>query len=197
MGLIAVLKNLVRATRKNGTKVNDYVCDIGGAEFVTAEGFGTPGDDSAPLTSDLMFILPASGTGRAVCLGFIDPKAEQLAQAGERRLYSRNAGGARVAQVWIKADGAIKIENASGSWELRPDGSNRAQNASGYHELGADGTLDANGTIIAPNGDITCPGKITAQEIAAPSIKAAGLELAGHKHSNGTAGDGNTGVNLP
>lgn len=197
MGLIGFIKSLTRAVRRDGTKVDEYVADLGGEEFLTVEHFGTAGDDSPARSEDRVAIFGITGRGRAVCLGYIDAKNEQLAQQGERRLYSRDGSGNRVAQTWLKSNGSVRTENASGSYELKPDGSVRTENASGYYELKADGTVDANGTTIAPNGDVTCPGKITAQEIAAPSIKAAGLELAGHKHSNGTAIDGNTGVNLP
>lgn len=178
MGLIGFIKSLTRATRQDGTKVDEYVVDLGGDEFLTAEHFGPAGDDSPARTDDRVAIYGITGRGRAVCLGFIDANNEQLAQQGERRLYSRDGAGDRVAQVWLKGNGSVRTENASGYYELKPDG-----------------TVDANGTTIAPNGDITCPGKVTAQEIVAPSIKVNGKELNNHSHPGVTPGGANTGPN--
>lgn len=196
MGLIGTVKQVLRRLR--AVPVDDIEADLGGNDLATAENFAPIGEDSQCLPGDLVFAVDKTGEGRVVSVGFIDPKAEQLAAAGERRLYSRDGEGSRVAQIWLKNTGEILLENAEASAKLLPDGAIELKNGNGSVTLGEDGVVNANGSTIATDGDITCPGTIKAAKVEAPSIEAAGLELAGHLHTKGTDPvTGNTGPNLP
>jgi hypothetical protein len=70
-------------------------------------------------------------------VGYLDPKNEQKAAAGEKRIYSRDGGGNTVVELWLKADGSALLSNGTGAIELKPDGE-----------------IDLNGATITPEGDI-------------------------------------------
>ena len=164
MGLIAVVKNVLKATRQ--AAVHDVEVDLGGNELATAEAFAPTGEDSVPLVGDLAYVAGRSGQGRGVLLGHIDPDNEQLAEEGERRMYSRSSDRRRVAQVWVKNTGEVTVENDNGYFTLRPDG-----------------TVDANTATIDPQGNITSPGTVKAQKFEGPSAVIGGKEINNHNHN--------------
>ena len=121
----------------------------------------------------------------AAAVGYLDPKANQTAGAGEKRIYSRDGSGAQVAQVWLKADGTVVVNNSTGMITMAPAG-----------------TINLNGVEIDPSGNITGPGDATFSNGAVTgdtvealtSLIAALLEMVGHTHPAGTP-PGNTGPN--
>lgn len=137
-----------------GVSVTDVKMNPGGGPNVTAEHFQPAGDDSAALPGDFGFAAPGPQAGRFAVLGYVDALNAPMAAPGEKRTYSRRPDGAAVAQIWLKGDGTILIENANGSFEIRPDGSQRGENAAGYYELQAGGTFVANGARLTPDGDV-------------------------------------------
>ena len=211
MGGIGKLLSFVRQAR-NGANVSDTTVDPGGGPNLTAEHFAAPGDDSHPLPDDFVLLLPVRQTGRAAAAGYLDPKNEQLAAAGERRLYARDGDGNRVATVWIKNTGEVLVENDNGSVKLRPDGGTITTSPGATHDVKADGTvvgdngtgsftlapdgsytaqngagsiqLQAGGNVVINGVTITPAGAIsTPTSIASPSIQANGIEVAGHNHT--------------
>lgn len=171
MGFIATIKN-VFASNRNGTAVREYTVDGGGDDSITVDGYGTPGDDSPALPSDLIHCADGTGEGRANAAGFIDPGNELLAAPGERRLYSRDSAGGKKTQVWLKGDGSILIDT--------------------------DANVTINNATIDPEGNIVSPGTITADNIIGNlSVKAAGKEVVGHDHDilSGSSSPGPTGPN--
>lgn len=185
MGGIGKILSFVRRTR-NGAKVSDTTVDPGGGPNLTAEHFAPPGDDSHPLPGDFALLVPLRQTGRAAAGGYVDPKNEQLAAAGERRLYARDGSGNVVATVWIKNTGEVLVENDNASVTLGPDGSYTADNGAGSIQLQPGGNVVINNVTITPAGAISTP-----TSIASPSIKADGVEVAGHNHTqpNDSNGD--------
>lgn len=211
MGGIGKLLSFVRRSR-NGANVSDTTVDPGGGPNLTAEHFAAPGDDSHPLRDDFVLLMPLRQTGRAAAAGYLDPKNEQLAAVGERRLYARNESGTVVATVWIKNTGEVLVENDNGSITLQPDGGTVTESPEATHTVAADGTVagsnEAGSFTLAPDGSytaangagsiqlqaggnvvingviITPAGAIsTPTSIASPSIQANGVEVAGHNHT--------------
>lgn len=152
----------------NGVNFSDVKFDTGGGNIHTGEHFSAPGDDSVPLPNDSLITQEIPRTGGEVPVGYIDSKANQTAQTGEKRIYARDPNtGDAVVSMWLKNDGSAVLANALGSIIL-----------------GADGTINLNGVIIDPSGNIT----------AGSSLILAGLEIAGHTHTVTTA-PGTTGPN--
>lgn len=175
---------------RNGANQSDVKLDTGGGDVLTATHAQGSGDDAFPLPGDYPISVQIDRSGGLVVVGFVEPDAAQLAEAGERRLYARDAGRAEVVQVWLKADGTLLCSNASGSYALRPDGSQRLENGAGYIELQAGGTVEVNTATIDPGGNII------ATSVTAPSIVVDGKELKDHKHSGVTSGGAQTGPNV-
>lgn len=95
----------------------DTLVDTGGARPRSCEHFEDCGSDGQPLPGDSAALQPGTGTGGQQALGYHDPVASnKVAEAGERRMYSRNPStGAAVAAVYCKADGSVVIESMNGS----------------------------------------------------------------------------------
>lgn len=200
MGLISKVLAYTRIGERFGAKVSDVKHDPGGGANETGEHFQGANQDAVPLPGDYLVTVSVQRTGGQVVVGFIDPKQQQTAEPGEHRTYARNADGEEVVQLILKKDGSAVLSNDSGSVSLEPDGRILAANGGGYIDLTAGGTVDINGATIDPSGNIETPTNITAgatvaaAAVEAPSIKAAGKELAGHIHPAGTP-PGNTGPN--
>lgn len=164
--------------------------DVGGGEELTARQFLAAGEDSQPLPTDRVALLRIPGAKRMIAVGYWDMNlGDGLALAGERRLYARDANGEPVCQLWLRNDGSVLIDNEMVAFELKPDGSASLANDPGSLALAPDGTFTINGAEIAPDGTISSP-----VAVVAPSVEAAGKELAGHLHPAGTP-PGNTGPN--
>lgn len=143
MGRIARLLSFIRGERNN-TKVSDAKVNYTGGANALADHMAPPGDDSHPLPGDYVALVEQPQSGRFAAVGYLDPRNEQTAAAGERRLYSRNADGQRVAQVWLKNDGTVLLENGNGHIRLQPDGS-----------------VNINGLVIDTNGNVTTASGIS------------------------------------
>lgn len=182
MGRVGKLLSFVRALRGDA-KVSDVKVDRGGADNRTPQHFSDAGDDSFPLPSDYAALVDQEGTGRDSAVGYIDPKNEQKATAGDKRVYARDpTTGAQVVEVWLKSDGSATTENANGSSTLRSDGSQIGQNSLGSYELRVNGDFVVNGVTIAANGVVTIP----------TSLILATKEIAGHAHAQANDSGGNT-----
>ncbi len=210
MGRLAKLLSFVRVER-NGAKLSDVKVDPGGGPNITAEHFAPIGEDAHPLPGDYVVTSDVRGTGREAVTGYVDPKNESKAQAGEKRIYARDESGAVVVEIWLKNTGEATLINENGAVTLRPDGgtvtttpestfdaaadgSIKGDNGSGSFELAAGGDFLVNGVTIDTSGNITSPATVSSATVEAPSVKAGGKELAGHDHPAGTP-PGNTGPN--
>ena len=184
MGRLGKILSFVGVTR-NGAKVRDVKADMGGGVNATAEHYSAPGDDSQPLAGDYVATVTTMRSGVVVAVGHLDPKNEHTAQAGEKRIYSRDAGGGTVADVWLKNDGTIVHDNDGMTFEMRPDGSIEGNNGAGSFELTAGGDFIVNGVTIDITGNITATGLSATTVAATASLTAAALELVGHVHLAG------------
>ena len=136
MGLRARLLSFARVIR-NSANISDVKVDTGGGVNVTAEHFASAGDDSFPLTTDYAYVSPVPTSGGFVVVGYIDPKSEPKAQAGDKRIYARKSDGALAVEVWLKNDGSVVIANDNGSFEME-----------------AGGDVIINGAKITTDGDV-------------------------------------------
>lgn len=156
MGLIGAIGRLLNFNRSenNGTNFSQAVVDRGAGVSSTVEYFQPVGDDSHPLPGDYVILIPVRRQGGYSAVSYIDPKNEQVAAAGEKRIYARNAAGDAVCIVWLKNDGSVHITNENGSFVMQ-----------------ANGDVVINGVIIKANGDIDAPGRIDADgNIETPNI---------------------------
>ena len=138
MGLIAKLLSFTRATR-NGAKLSDATLDPGGGPNLTSEHFADAGDDSHPLPGDYVATARIPRSGGEIATGYADTLNAPKSGPGEKRIYGRDpATGLAVNEVWLKADSSVIIANALGAIELK-----------------ADGSVDINGAVISPTGEVT------------------------------------------
>ena len=137
MGRIARVLSFLR-TERNGAKLSDVKLDPGGGPNITGEHFADPGDDSYPLPEDYAATINTQRSGAQIPVGYADTINTPKAGPGEKRIYGRDANGAAVNEVWLKADSSVLIANALG-----------------FIELKADGSVDINGAIISVAGEVT------------------------------------------
>ena len=181
MGRLARLLSFIPLER-NGAKVSDAKVDTGGGANITAQHSAPPGDDSQPLPKDTVILSKDTGTGRETAIGYIDTKSSQKAQAGEKRIYARDADGAEIAEVWIKNSGEVIILSPKSTFKIDPDGSIIGQNENGSYELQSGGNFVVNGVTIDVDGNITTAGTINADDITADNQN---VTLSTHEHNNG------------
>lgn len=110
MGRIAIVDGSERVEQEDGTHVKDVKCLPGGRNAVTAAHFADAGDDSLPLPGDAAALEESSGTGTGQVAGYHDPKTPPKAGPGEKRIYARSAPGTASAEIWLQADGSVRIE---------------------------------------------------------------------------------------
>lgn len=108
MGALGKVLQAIKETKRDVT-VRVIKATMRAGENVLAELFAPAGDDSPPLPGDMGFFADNSQTGGRSCLGAIDQVNEPLAAPGERRLYARDANGAPVVVIWLKADGTLEL----------------------------------------------------------------------------------------
>lgn len=121
MGLGKLLA-FIRGER-NSAKLSDVKFDPGGGPNVTAEHFSAPGDDAHPLPGDYVVGVSIQRSGGSAVVGYLDPKNDQKAAAGDKRIYARNSAGASIVELWLKNDGSAILSNANGSITLAANGS--------------------------------------------------------------------------
>ena len=105
----------------------------------------------------------------------------------------------------LRPDGGSITTTPNSTFDAKADGSIKGDNGSGSFELKTSGDIDLNGVNIDPAGNITCPTTIVAgTSVSAPLIAAtgaggsltvAGKEMKGHTHSQGNDSSGDSQVN--
>lgn len=199
MGLIARILEYARVTRDGGAEVPEVVADPGAGANLTSEFLLPPGDDSQPLPGDYVALFPIQRTGGHVAAGVLDTENKGEAGPGEKRLYARDSNGAIVATVWLKSDGAVEVENSSGSVKLAPSGAVDLENSAGSISLGSGGAVslgNAAGSIeISAAGTVTING-VTIDilgNVSATEVSVGAINLSDHVHTGVTTGPGSTG----
>lgn len=207
-GYISILLSFARRVR-NGVTVGEVKADPAAGINLTLDHYAPPGDDSQPLPGDYVHASATRQSGRYSAVGYLDPSNPPISDVGEKRIYSRDASGQVVAEIWLKNDGTILINNYTVVCTLTPDGGFKTQNsaaefsvdaagsillqnAGGSINLLADGVINLNGVVIDQAGNITTP-----TSVAAPSLIAGGKEMSNHTHNilSGSSFPGPTGPN--
>ena len=186
MGFIGKILSFIGVTR-NGASVRDVKLDPGGGINATVEHFAPSGEDAHPLPGDYAATVSVMRRGISVAVGYVDPKNDNKAAAGEKRIYSRDAGGGMIAEIWLKNDGSVICDNGAGSFELQASGDFVVNGV----------TIDTGGNITAP-ADVTVTGTVEADTlIGTTSVQGQGKELAAHTHPilSGSSQPGPTGAN--
>lgn len=191
MGMIAKVLSFVRRGKASDVKV-----DPGGGFNVTGNHFSAPGDDSQPIPGDYAAATSNQRSGGESIVGYVDSVNEPKANAGEKRIYGRDAEtGAMVCEIWMKNDGSVHLQNDNGVFRILADGTITGANENGSFELEPGGDFFVNGATIDKDGNINSPGKIDAAEVeSVSSLKVAGKEVNGHVHGGVTVGSGSTGA---
>lgn len=169
MGIMAKVLSTLK-TRRGSADYNQIKVNSGAGVNLRGEQFSGAGDDSIPLPGDYAVTVEIPRQGGVAIVGFVDPGNASAVNPGEKRSYSRSSDGTIVAQVYLKNDGSVIIDNDNGSITL---------------DAGGDITL--NGVTIDASGNVTVP----------TSINLAGKELNGHNHAilSGSSAPGPTGPN--
>lgn len=188
MGRIANVLSFARGILRTA-KVTSVKGDAGGGYIVTGQNFSAPGDDSMPLVGDYALLVNTTGNGNIAVAGYVNPEDEQIALAGEKRLYARSEAGETVGTLHLKKDGTVTAWNSKITATMYPDGSATLTNGSGAMSLLDNGDFNINGVVIKPDGSI-----ITPTGIETPSAIVGGKEINNHTHPVTTA-PGTTGVN--
>lgn len=108
MGLVGTVLEFLR-TIVDDVPITDVKLDEGGEDTSTAELYQPAGFDSNPLLDDLVVAMRVPGKDRFVVVGYLDPVNEPTTEAGETRLYSRDADGNVVATVLLNIDGFVNL----------------------------------------------------------------------------------------
>lgn len=142
MGRIARVIEFFRTTRGE-SKISQVKSGSGSGWNTTNDNFQPAGDDAFPLSTDYEYIGEVDGSGRYATLNYADPINTPKAEAGDKRIYARDASsGLAKVDVWLKADGTLTIENEAGKFELTPDGVFTINEA----------TITADGDVITNTG---------------------------------------------
>ena len=168
----------------------DLKVDRGNGDNVTAQQFGPSGDDAPPLKNDYSVLGSAKGSGNASAVAYRDQNPENYkAQAGEKRIYSRDESGAVKAEIHLKNDGTIEGKNEKAAVILSPTGEVSINNGSGSFIMEPGGDVVINGVRITKAGGISSPGGIqsggdisttSGATMGADFTNAAGISLGGH-----------------
>jgi hypothetical protein len=144
VGFLATVVEFLRSSDQ-GTPTPEVKFDRGGNDTVTGYHFAPPGTDAPPLPGDVGYLGDDLGAGNAQAVGYQDPKNAGVAAVGEHRIYARSSTGALVAELWLKADGAILARSvlAGSSAELGADGSISLANATGGLAIDGAGNVTA------------------------------------------------------
>lgn len=127
-GRIAKIKDIVNGALSNGAKLLSFKVDFQGTAH-QAIATGIAGIDAKPILKDNAVTIKQENSGsQPLVIGTNDVLNESVTTEGEIQIYSRNPEGVKQADILIKADGSIKLTNASGSFELKADGTCEASN---------------------------------------------------------------------
>lgn len=121
---------------------SEVVIDLGGGNNVSGDNYTPVGDDSQPLPDDRAVVVSVIGTGAVVVAGYKDIKNTPVSNAGEKRIYARDASGNSAVELYLKNDGSAVLSNSVGTVELKNTGDVEANGA----------TVDITGDVKTPEG---------------------------------------------
>jgi len=117
MGRIGTFKQL-KAVDVDGEKANEATVDFGADDVVTAAVYAPAGVSCNPVNGDLVVTTELEGSDEHAVVGVIDVTFTDPSATGAIYLRARDADGAEIAHLWIKADGAFEVVNDAGNFGL-------------------------------------------------------------------------------
>lgn len=188
-GIVSRVIKAIRVELANGDKVTDVQANTSANANLTPHLYLGPGEDSLPLPDDFCMLIPTKQSGVYSVVGFLDPQANQFAQPGEKRVYSRDEDGNETASIWLKQSGDIVAENEKCLFELLSDGSIALKNKSGESDLGlitmngTTGSISLNGVVIDSEGNISNITSVTSNGEVTAQAGANSVKLSTHVHT--------------
>ncbi len=110
MGVTAVVKGFDRFTT-GSANFSRVTIDPGAGANQDAIHYSDPGDDSQPLSDDLVAASSNLSTNGQNAVGYVDIKNPGITQPGEKRIYARDADGVITASFYLQNDGTIVLAN--------------------------------------------------------------------------------------
>lgn len=129
----------IRENRDGGVDVRLLQVQMAGDDVQTVQYMPTAGDDSPPMVGDKVAVVPIGPSFR-VAMGVQD-SVVPTAEAGEKKIYSRDEDGNIAASCYLKENGTIEIENANVSVFIRANGRIDAENVNGSISLRPSGSI--------------------------------------------------------
>ena len=192
MGTFAIVRQFIRAVGRRGGAQSDVLADPGGGADVKAYHVQQPGDDSHSLPNDTAMLVELPRQNGFAAVGYIDPLNAQTAAQGERRLYSRDADGTQVSEIYLMNDGTVRVSNDNGFIQLSADGTIEANSGTGSLNIAPSGTavLDSGtgSATIDTAGDITLDdggGGTIASAAGVLTLTGTAINLVGPTNING------------
>lgn len=108
MGLTAEVIEVKRVT-VDGRELLEVRADCAGHELL-GDLYQGGNVDAPPIEGDLVLFVDDGRNGQMTPVGTMDAATAGKAAPGEYRIVGRNAQGAMVSELWMKADGSIRIE---------------------------------------------------------------------------------------
>ncbi len=188
MGRFAALSQFIRKSGRT-----DVRCNPGGGATVDAYHMQGAGDDSHPLPTDTAILVEVPRSRNFAAVGYNDPSNAQTAQAGERRLYARNADGEQVAEVFLRNTGQVRVSNDNGFVDLAADGTIQADSGGATAELTPGGQAELRNSAgfirLMPNGSVSINGFVINPAGQATDANGIGVHSHSHTQPNDSAGN--------
>lgn len=145
MGRIGkVIKSYIAKLSGSGTNAQFSSVEEFAGDQRPVQIFGPCNEDFAPPENCKTLNIPLGrGRGFLISAAYHNQQIEPQAISGEWRKFSTNqAGDTVMAEVFLKQDGTIRIENSSGYVELAPSGLVKANDAE----------IPTNGDVLTSDG---------------------------------------------
>lgn len=126
--------------------------DVEGGEGdgATIDHFTAPGDDSPPLEGDYALVVPLEGESDTLATASYSDDTAKVAARGEKRTYARDSSGAVTAEIHMKGDGEIAIQQVGGaSAVIAPDGEITLANSAASVAVSATGEITLSGVSVS------------------------------------------------
>ena len=101
-----ILSKYINATLVNAIRQLTVVC-FGKADVRTANECAPFGTDSSPIAGMSAVYASTSSDKVKVIIGYVN--TNQLAQAGEYRIYATDADGNEACRIWLHNDGSLEL----------------------------------------------------------------------------------------
>lgn len=186
MGRIGkVIKSFIDKLSGSGTDAQFSSVEEFAGDQRTVQVFGPCNEDFAPPENCKTFdIQVGRDRGFLVSTAYHNQQITPAAIHGERRIYSTNQAGSAVkAEVFLKQDGTILIDNGNVTITASP---------SGLLEIQTSGNTEITSAKTIVNNDVEIVGDIDMTGIIKGANVFGGVNSDVHVHSQGNDSDGDT-----